>query len=97
MCAERGNLSGEPQPRQAPGRYSPLVGKRDGHRWDEEDEQDEAEDADGVALLRERGHVVEGRRVMEPDQQEDETGEHDPVEGLGDRPQGEQRARPNSA
>ena len=38
---------------------------------------------------RERGHVVEGRRVMEPDQEQDETGEDDPVEGLGDRPQGE--------
>src|SRR6185295_4007993 len=78
--AKRGNLT-RTGSRDAIRLRDDTGGLADGDRGDQEDEEDEAEDAEDVAAAGDRGQVVEGRRVVEAHQDENQTGEDDPVQG----------------
>src|SRR5262245_40043941 len=64
------------------GRRSDREPLLDRNRRDQQDQQDQAEHANGIAPRRERRHIVEGRRMVEPNQPDDEPREDDPVQRL---------------
>src|SRR5712691_8858645 len=76
---------------RARGKPRLLPVELDGHRRDQKDQKNEAEDSHRVPAGREWRQIVERRRVVEANEQEDERREDDPVHRLGYHAQQEQR------